>query len=189
MPTTTLYLVRHGDASGEEPTNPHLSALGQQQAVAAGVALRHVGADLVMHGSARRTVETAARIASEVGATLRHSDLVEDRTPIPDDWSDVPARYHGFLQDVPPCEADPGGRSLNAAIDELSRISAVDRNLVVVTHNFVIGWIVRHVLDAPWWRWIGLNQANGAISVVRWSTDRAPQLLAFNEQGHLRPHD
>ena len=29
-----------------------------------------------------------------------------------------------------------------------------------VTHNFLIGWLIRDALDAPKWRWIGLNHAN-----------------------------
>jgi probable phosphoglycerate mutase len=33
-----------------------------------------------------------------------------------------------------------------------------DRCELLVTHNFVIGWFIRHVLAAPWWRWMGLNQ-------------------------------
>ena len=39
---------------------------------------------------------------------------------------------------------------------------AEDRHELLITHNFVIGWFVRHTLDAQVWRWIGLNQANCA---------------------------
>lgn len=67
----------------------------------------------------------------------------------------------------------------------MSRLESNDRTIVAVTHNFVIGWFVRTVLDAPWWRWIGLNQASGAITSIQWSFDREPVLLSFNERGHL----
>ncbi|MEV4118705.1 histidine phosphatase family protein [Micromonospora sp. NPDC049645] len=60
-----------------------------------------------------------------------------------------------------------------------------DRNELLITHNFVIGWFVRHVLDAPEWRWIGLHQANCAITVVRWDSDRPPTLVSFNDTEHL----
>ncbi len=48
-----------------------------------------------------------------------------------------------------------------------------------------IGWFVRHVLDAPLWRWIGRNQANCAITIVRWDSGRPPTLVSFNDTGHL----
>jgi probable phosphoglycerate mutase len=70
-------------------------------------------------------------------------------------------------------------------VTTLSSVADQDRTVVMVTHNFVIGWIVRDVMDAPWWRWIGLNQHNGAISVVQWSDARPPQLLSFNQTAHL----
>jgi len=60
-----------------------------------------------------------------------------------------------------------------------------DRHQLLITHNFVIGWFVRHVLDAPVWRWIGLQQANCAITAVRWETGRPPSLVSFNDTGHL----
>jgi probable phosphoglycerate mutase len=49
----------------------------------------------------------------------------------------------------------------------------------------VIGWFVRHVLDAPTWRWIGLNQENCGLTIVQWDTDRPPTLVCFNDVGHL----
>lgn len=33
---------------------------------------------------------------------------------------------------------------------------------------------------------MGLNQANRAITVVRWDADRPPALVGFNDTGH--PH-
>ena len=48
-----------------------------------------------------------------------------------------------------------------------------------------LGWFVRHVLDAPVWRWIGLNQDNCAITIVQWESGRPPTLVGFNDTGHL----
>lgn len=187
MPTTTLYLVRHGEAGDDEAADPSLTPLGRRQAELAGVALQSAGASAVLHSSRRRAVETAQLIASSLsGIPTEPSDLLEDRTPIPDDWSDVPSRYHDFFRRVPPDEADQGAKLLTRAFEELGRIDTIDRTIIAVTHNFVIGWIVRGVLDAPWWRWIGINQTNGAISSVRWSADRESRLLCFNEREHLR---
>lgn len=185
MPTTTLFLVRHG-ATDDDAPDPSLTPNGREQAAAAGHTLRNVTTDLVLHGSRRRAAETAQLVVAAVaGASASFSDLVEDRTPIPENWADVPNRYHGDLRAVPDDEADRGARQLTHAVQQLSQIGDDDRTIIAVTHNFVIGWFVRSALDAPWWRWIGLNQANGAITTIRWSHDREPQLLSFNERGHL----
>lgn len=186
MPTTTLYLVRHGEAENNDATDPALTAAGLVQARSTGNALRATGADLVIHGTRRRSIESARAIATALDtASTQSSDLFEDRTPIPEDWSDVPVRYHASLRDVPSAEADHGARRLTQAVEHFSRPGPDDRTIVAVTHTFVFGWFVRSALDAPWWRWIGLNTANGAITAIRWSSDRESRLLSFNERGHL----
>jgi len=187
MPTPTLYLVRHGEATeGDEHSDPALTERGRRQATAVGAALSDVNPDALLHSSRRRATETALIIATMIdGVSAEHSDAAEDRTPIPHDWSMVPVQYHEFLRSVPGDDADPGARKLNDAVSALSIVGEHDRTVVMVTHNFVIGWIVRGVMDAPWWRWIGLDQDNGAISVVRWSDARPPQLLSFNQNGHF----
>lgn len=113
------------------------------------------------------------------------SELAEDLTPIPDDWSVVPTDYHDFLHDVPGVERNVGAARLDAAFDGIGEVDGADRSLVMVTHNFVIGWFVRRTLDAPWWRWIGLNHSHAAISTIEWKSGRKPRLLRFNEHGVL----
>ncbi len=188
MPTTTLYLVRHREAEAGTSADPGLTPDGLRQAEAAGGALRDTGIDVVFHSTRRRATETAGAIAASLEDTPTEiSDLFEDRTPIPEDWGSVPNRYHDFLHNVPEDEADHGARQLTYPVQQLSEVETDDRTIVAVTHNFVIGWFVRTVLDAPWWRWIGLSQANGAITTIRWSHNREPLLLSFNERVHL-PH-
>jgi len=187
LPTTTLHLVRHAEAQGESHDHdPELSEHGRQQANALGARLRYFSYDALLHSPKRRAAETAATMARHVaGVTPEASALVDDRTPVPDDWSTMPARYHALLRTVPADEADVGGRFLQAAVTELGRVGEVDRTVIVVTHAFVIGWFVREVLDAPWWRWIGLNADNASLTTVRFADDRPAQLLAFNDLGHL----
>lgn len=186
MATTTVYLVRHGEAGEQEQGDPGLTDLGRSQAASVGAALVDRGAQEVLHGSRRRSVETATIVADVLGVALRTSPACEDRTPLPVDWAVVPGEYHAFLRSVPPEEADLGGRLLDESLAALGATGASDRTIVVVTHNFVIGWFVRSVLDAPWSRWIGLNSGNGAVTAIRWEPGRSPRLLCFNEQGHLR---
>ncbi|WP_091650402.1 histidine phosphatase family protein [Micromonospora pallida] len=82
-------------------------------------------------------------------------------------------------------QPDEDAVGLRAAVDHFGADSAEDRYELVVTHNFVIGWFVRHVLDAPTWRWMSLNQENCGLTIVRWDTNRPPALVCFNDIGHL----
>lgn len=59
------------------------------------------------------------------------------------------------------------------------------RHDLVVTHNFVIGWLVREALDAPDWRWIGLHHANAALSIIHYAPERPSSLIVYNDIRHL----
>jgi serine/threonine-protein phosphatase PGAM5 len=191
MSTTELYLVRHAEpepSPGGEDAGAGLSELGRQQAHRLGARLAGVRFDVLRHSPLRRAEETAQVLAGHLpGTPLSASELLRDRTPVPsDDGADgVPPRYLRFLEQVPPEERDPGAQSLRAAVDRLTATGAEDRVELLVTHNFVIGWFVRHVLDAPAWRWIGLNQRHCGLTVVQVRDDRPPALISFNDVGHL----
>jgi probable phosphoglycerate mutase len=70
-------------------------------------------------------------------------------------------------------------------VSQLAVTGPDDRCELLVTHNFVIGWFVRHALDAPAWRWMGLNQFNCALTIIQIRTDLPPMLITFNDVGHL----
>jgi hypothetical protein len=53
--------------------------------------------------------------------------------------------------------------------------------------DILIGWFVRHALSAPDWRWLGLNQCNGALTAIRYSAEWMPSVLTFNDMCHLPP--
>lgn len=103
------------------------------------------------------------------GVPVSSSELLSDRTPIPsaDQASAVPPLYRPFLGNVPAGERDPAAAYLNAAVEQLAVTGADDRHELLITHNFVIGWFVRHALDAPAWRWMGLNQFNCALTIIQ----------------------
>ena len=96
-----------------------------------------------------------------------------------------PGRWLAWLDGVPGDERDEDATALQAAVGHFGATGDHDRYELLITHNFVIGWFVRHVLDAPLWRWIGLNQANCAITIVRWDSGLPPTLVSFNDTGHL----
>ena len=60
-----------------------------------------------------------------------------------------------------------------------------DRRDLVITHNFLIAWLVREALEAPDWRWLGQNAANAALTVIRYAPERPPTLLVWNDTRHL----
>ncbi|MFD8010515.1 hypothetical protein ACFV5C_09585, partial [Streptomyces sp. NPDC059762] len=45
----------------------------------------------------------------------------------------------------------------------------------------------RAALDAPEWRWMGLNHANAALTVIRYAPGRPPAPLRENDTAPL-PH-
>jgi serine/threonine-protein phosphatase PGAM5 len=185
-------LVRHGEqqrAPGEgENQAKGLSVLGEEQARCLGRRLASVPFDAVRHGPSRRTAETAAILAEYLpGVPVCESELLTDLTPVPVPGQEgsVPDQYRWFLDTVPAEERDLGGARLDAAFAQLAVAAGADRCELLVTHNFVIGWFVRHVLGAPWWRWMGLNQFNCALSIIKISDSDPPALVTFNDVGHL----
>jgi serine/threonine-protein phosphatase PGAM5 len=190
MARTQLYLVRHGE---QDPGVDHalgggLSALGREQADRLGRRLRAVPFSAIHHSPLARAVQTADVIAGYLPQVPRHDcDFVADRTPVPsaEHRDRYPDRWHAWFDGVPADERDEDAVGLRAAVDHFGATGEEDRHELLITHNFVIGWFVRHVLDAPVWRWIGLNQANCAITIVRWDSERPPTLVSFNDTGHL----
>ena len=165
MAFTQLYLVRHGEqyqACGHTADGV-LSQLGREQAGRLGTRLREVPFSAIHHSPLARATETANVIASHLPQVPRHAcDLAADRTPVPSagQRDRYPAGRLAWLDGVPDDERDEDATALQAAVGHFGVTGDRDRYELMITHNFVIGWFVRHVLDAPPWRWIGLNQAN-----------------------------
>lgn len=184
-----LYLVRHGEHEHHgDDADPGLTRLGEQQARLLGQRVADVPFDVVRHSPLRRAAQTAQIVAgNRLGLPVTSSELLRDRTPLPasDQPDTVPPPYRPFLAKVPPGDGDPGARHLNAAIEELTAVGADDRCELLVTHEFVIGWLVRYALDAPWWRWIGLNSFSCGLTILEIQAGAPPMLVSFNDVGHL----
>ncbi|MBA3339894.1 MAG: histidine phosphatase family protein [Geodermatophilaceae bacterium] len=60
MTVVALYLVRHGEAGGEDSADPGLSERGREQARMLGARLRCCRGAGVLHSPRRRAAETAA---------------------------------------------------------------------------------------------------------------------------------
>ncbi|EPH45149.1 histidine phosphatase family protein [Streptomyces aurantiacus] len=186
-----LYLVRHGEAT---PDESGLTDRGRRQTVLLGERLRGVPLTEISHGPLPRAEQTARLIHAQLdGTALTSSEAAGDYIPhvpardeLPEDAADaVLDRVAAFPAD----ERDRGPALARAALDRFTGPVTGDepRHELVVTHNFLIGWLVRAALDAPPWRWIGLNHANAGLTVIRYAPGRPVSLLLYNDTGHLPP--
>lgn len=180
-----LYLVRHGeaDALGE------LTDAGREQARLTGERLATVPFASVQHSPVRRAAHTAALITAHLpGVPVEESPLAGDYVPYLPPPAELPAAARGFFDGYSPGEIAEGAALIEAAQARYTTPAEQDTHELVVTHNFLIGWLVRHALDAPPARWVGINQANCAVTVLLYRADRPPSLLSFNDLAHLPVH-
>ena len=184
-----IYLVRHGEQQDAEfglPDGP-LSAKGKLQAAAIGERLAAVPFTGAWHSPLQRATETAGIIQSHLGAvTSKPSNLLFDCYPS-GPTPDMPHAFDPFFGGVTADQIDAGKAQMTDAVAEFLAPARGDRHDLLVTHNFVIGWFVREVLDAPQWRWLGLNQANCGLTIIRVRSAKPPVLVTHNDLGHLPP--
>ncbi|THG32303.1 histidine phosphatase family protein [Naasia lichenicola] len=182
-----LYLVRHGeqlDAEHGLPDGP-LSPRGVRQARLIAERLSGIPFTSVQHSPLRRASETAQVIAEVMPALEPEpSALLFDCIPS-GPTPDTPKAFDSWFHSVTEEEIDAGRAQMADAVSEYFAPSRGDRHDLLITHNFVIGWFVRHVFDAPEWRWLGLNQANCGLTIIRIRSAKPPVLVAHNDLAHL----
>ena len=179
--------MRHGEQQDAEyglPDGP-LSPRGRRQAQAIAERLSGVPFTGAWHSPLERASETA-RIMQERMPALDStpSALLFDCYPS-GPTPDMPRAFESFFGGVTEEQIDAGQAQMADATAEFLAPAAGDRHDLLVTHNFVIGWFVREVLDAPNWRWLGLNQANCGLTVIRVRSAKPPVLVMHNDLGHL----
>ncbi|MGX7763041.1 histidine phosphatase family protein [Streptomyces angustmyceticus] len=187
--TRFLYLARHGEAS---PDETELTDRGRRQAVLLGERLRGTPVSVCHHGPLPRAEQTARLICVQLGDVPRQvSDVAGDYIPYLPQRAELPPEcaddmLHRLAQ-FPAAEREHGPGLARQALDHFTGPVPGDepRHQLVVTHNFLIGWLVRAALDAPAWRWMGLAHANAALTVIRYTPGRPASLVFFNDLGHL----
>ncbi|WP_026268652.1 histidine phosphatase family protein [Micromonospora sp. CNB394] len=190
MPSRLLYLVRHGEQDRpEEEADTGLSERGRRQATLLGERLRGAGLTAVHHGPARRAAETAALVAASLpGVPVRADERAGDHMPHDTDPAGLPESYAEFLAGFTERERRDGPRVTAEAVARFATAPTEgDVRELVVTHNFLVAWLVLNALDAPERRWIGLNQQNCGLTVIRYGSGGPPALIAFNDVAHLPP--
>jgi serine/threonine-protein phosphatase PGAM5 len=186
MANRFLYLARHGDAVDDGP----LSEAGRQQARLLGARLSELPITAIHHSPLQRAVETTRLISAHLPAAAPHeSELVGDYVPAAPDRATLPAAFGPFVDSFTPAELADGPPLAEAAIAKFTGPSQdTDRHELIVTHAFLVAWFIRHALDAPVDRWIGLNAANCALTVILYRPERPPTLVVVNDMGHLPQH-
>ncbi len=184
-----LYVTRHGEASEDETT---LTEAGRRQAALLGERLRGAPITAIHHGPLPRAEQTARLVGGQLpGVPLLRSEAAGDYIPYLPSREELPTesadRTLARLAEFPAAERELGPGLAEEALARFTGTVEGDepRHELLVTHNFLVGWLVRAALDAPKWRWLGLNHANAGLTVIRYAPDRPPALLLFNDTGHL----
>lgn len=179
-----LHLVRHGEATADG----RLTERGERQARLVGRRVAGLPIATIQHSPLPRAVRTTQLISECLpDVAVQVSELLDDYVPPVPDPQALPEVYLRFLDGVTAEEYAVGARLAEAALARYAVPAEVDTHDLVVTHNFQIGWFVRHALHAPDWRWLGLNQGNCALTTILYRPDRPPALVLFNDMGHLPP--
>ncbi|HEV7648192.1 MAG TPA: histidine phosphatase family protein [Actinophytocola sp.] len=184
----TLYLARHGEADGD------LTEAGRRQATLLGERLAGLPLTAVHHSPLPRARQTAELVAAAVGdavgdVPVHESELLADYPPylplaseLP--WAFAPAAL-AHLADYTVDERS-GGPTLGARV--LAEFATAEtRQDVLITHSQLVCWFVRAALDAPEWRWLGINAANTGLTVIQYREYWPPSVVTFNDQSHLPP--
>jgi len=184
-----LYLVRHGeqlDAEHGMPDGP-LSPRGRRQAELLAERLGGIPFDNAWHSPLQRATETAAIIAAKMPALKPEpSALLFDCIPS-GPAPETPKVYDPFFGSVTEAEIEAGSAQMADAAAEFLRSHREDRHDLLITHNFVIAWLVREALGAPDWRWLSINQANCGLTVLTQKSGRPWSLLVHNDLALLPP--
>jgi probable phosphoglycerate mutase len=182
-----LYLVRHGEQQDAEhglPDGP-LSPKGVRQARAIAERLGGVPFTRAWHSPLQRAAETAAIMTERMPALVSQpSALLMDCIPSGPEPDMHPA-FEPFFGGITPEEIDAGQAQMADAVAEFLAPAREDRHDLLITHNFVIAWFVREVFGAPAWRWLGVNQANCGLTIIRVRSAKPPVLVTHNDLGHL----
>lgn len=190
MPATRhLYLARHAQA---DPATGDLTNAGRHQADLLGARLREFAPQALWHGCLPRATQTAHLVAAHL-EDVSPVELPEagDYAPhLPERHEIPPEHAEGvldFLARIPITERSPelGRRALDLLTGPAQ--GAAERREVVITHAYLVSWLVTAALDAPPWRWVSVGAANAGLTIIRYAPRRPSLVLTLNDLDHLPP--
>lgn len=184
--THYLYLVRHGEHMDAEHglEDGPLSPRGRRQAELLADRLSGVPLARVMHSPLERAAETARAVAGRLpSVTPEPSSLLFDCIPS-GPTPETPSVYNSFFGSITEADIEAGSAQMSDAVSEFLVRKPATHELLI-THNFVIAWFVREVLDAPDWRWMTINQAHCGLTILAQRPGRPWTLMTHNDLSHL----
>ena len=185
--THYIYLVRHGEHQDAEHgmVDGPLSPRGRRQASLLADRLSGVPFDSVRHSPLERAAQTAQAVAERMpSVSPEPSALLFDCVPT-GMTPDTPSAFEPFFNSITEAEIDAGRAQMSDAVSEFLVRKRGEVHDLIITHNFVIAWFVREVLQAPEWRWMTLNQAHCGLTVFAQKQGRPWTLLSHNDMAHL----
>jgi probable phosphoglycerate mutase len=184
MANRILYLTRHGEATDDG----RLTEDGRKQARLLGERLAGVPFAAVHHSPVPRAAQTAGLIAESLPAVpVAADETLGDYVPPVPDPAALPPVFARFLSSFSAEELAEGAKLAARALERHAGPAGAATRELVVTHNFVAAWFIGHALDAPDWRWLGLNLGNCGLTVIVYRDDRPPTLVVVNDMEHLPP--
>ena len=185
--THYIYLVRHGEHQDAEHglVDGRLSPRGRRQAALLADRLSGVPFDAVWHSPLERASQTAQAVKERMPSLRPEpSALLFDCVPT-GMTEETPTAFEPFFGSVTEAEIEAGRAQMADAVSEYLVRKRGEVHELLITHNFVIAWFVREVLQAPDWRWMTLNQAHCGLTVIAQKQGRPWTLLSHNDMAHL----
>jgi serine/threonine-protein phosphatase PGAM5 len=184
MATRFLYLARHGeaDAFGE------LTERGREQVRLLGRRLAPLPLDAVWHSPLPRAEASAHVLAAHLPDATPVSAAVEliDHVPYVPAPEETPPAWVPFFDGYDTDEATAGHRVARSLTSRFATAPVeTDLHEVLITHSYPIAWLVRDALEAPSARWLGLDSANTALTVLEYRSGLPPTITMFNDMSHL----
>lgn len=179
-------MARHGaaDAFGE------LTGIGHRQAGLLGERLAGVPVGVVWHSPLPRAAASAHELARHLpNVPVAEAAELIDHVPYVPAAAETPPSWTGFFDGYDDAEAASGHKLAEALVARFAKVPGTttegDTHEVLITHAYPIAWLVRHALDAPPSRWLGLNSANTALTVIEYRDGLPPTIVMFNDMSHL----
>lgn len=186
MATRYLYIARHGDADAFG----NLTDTGREQVRLLGQRLAHLPIDAVWHSPLPRAAASARELNIFFTGSAHVSEAAEliDHVPYVPTPEETPPSWVPFFDGYDTEEAAAGHRIAHNVTSRFATAPEGDDDLheVLITHAYPIAWLIRHALDAPAVRWLGLNSANAALTVIENRQELPPSIVMFNDMSHLR---
>jgi serine/threonine-protein phosphatase PGAM5 len=189
MTTRHLYLARHGAANALG----QLTETGYRQMRLLGQRLAHMPIDVLWHSPLPRAAASAHQIAEHLqGVAVIEAPELIDHVPYVPSSDEMPSSWIGFFDGYTQAESAAGQRIAEALVARFgaipratSRGTPSDTHEILVTHSYPIAWLVRHAMHAPRARWLGLDSANGALTLIEHRDGLPPAIVMLNEMSHL----